>query len=193
MSMSTGKIVGIVVGVVLGGLIAIGGSIFMAYQSMYNQAITYENNIKRLNKDSEATLSAVTVKIQNAVGLNSQYLKGLKDVVSAAMSGRYGQDGSKATFQFIQEQNPTVSEKMFLKIQDMLDGGQTEFKISQSRKFELCTAYETSLETLVRGFFLKAAGFPKKDVEDMCKVISDATTQTAFKTGKQEVLIKPAE
>lgn len=183
------KIAGIVIAILVGIL----GSVFLAYQSMYDTAVGYENQIKKLNKESEASLSATTIKIQNAVGMNSQYIKGLKDVVSAAVTGRYGKDGSKAAFQWIQEQNPVVSDKLFLKVQDIIDGGGSEFNITQNRKFEVCTNYETSRDSLLRGFFLRAAGFPKKDVDDMCKVISDEATQDAFKTGKQKAVIQTAE
>lgn len=184
------KTVGIVLGVLLAIGVALGGSIFLAYQSMYDTAVGFENNIKKLDKQSEASLSSTTIKIQNAVGLAAQYTDSLKEVVRAAVEGRYGKDGSKATMQWIQEQNPVYDSKVTLKVQDIIDGGGSEFKITQDRKIEECTKYETSRDSLVRGFFLKAAGFPKKDVEDMCKVISDASTRDAFSTGLQKPVIQ---
>lgn len=186
------KVFGIVAGVFLAVILLGAGGVFLAYQSMYDTAVGFENNIKKLNKQSEASLSSTTIKIQNAVGLNSQYTDSLKEVVRAAVEGRYGKDGSKATMQWIQEQNPVYDSKVILKVQDIIDGGGSEFKITQDRKIEECTKYETSRDSLVRGFFLRLAGFPKKDVEDMCAVISDAATQDAFKTKQQKAVVPMA-
>lgn len=185
------KVFGIVVGLFLLVVFGGGGALFLGYQSMHDTAITFENDIKRLDKESENSLSATTLKLQNAVGLNSQYTKSLKEVVTAAVQGRYGKDGSQATMQWIQEQNPTVDSKMFLKVHDILDGGGTEFKIAQDRKIEICTQYEKTRDYLVRGTLLRLAGFPKKDVEKMCQVVSDADTQDAFSTGQRKPTILP--
>lgn len=184
------KAFGIAVLVVLALIVGIGGAVFLGYQSMHDQAVTTENQIKKLNTDSEVALSTMTIKIQDAVGLNKTYTDSLKEVVRAAVEGRYGKDGSKATMQWIQEQNPTVDSKMFMKVHDIIDGGNTEFQISQNRKTELCTSYETTRDTLVKGFFLRLAGFPKKDVETLCRVVLDDSTDKAFKSGKREATIK---
>lgn len=184
------KTVGIVFGIlflVLGGA---GLTLFLAYQSMHDNAITFENNIKQLNTQSENVLSTTTIKIQNAVGLNASYTKALKEVVTAAVEGRYGKDGSQATMQWIQEQNPVYDSKVIMKVHDIIDGGGTEFKISQDRKTEVCTQYETLRDYLVRGTLLKLAGFPKKDVEKMCRIVSDKDSRDAFESGVREATIK---
>lgn len=184
------KVFGIVMGVILLIVVGGGGALFLGYQSMHDTAMNFENDIKRLNSESENTLSATTIKLQNAVGLNAQYTNALKEVVTAAVSGRYGKDGSKATMQWIQEQNPTVDSKLFLKVQNIIDGGGTEFKISQDRKIAVCTDYEKTRDYLVRGTLLKMAGFPKKDVEKMCQVVSDDATADAFATGRRKATIQ---
>lgn len=183
------KTFGIVMGVILLALVGAGTALFLGYQSMHDTAITFENDIKRLDKESENSLSSTTLKIQNAVGLNAQYTKSLKEVVTAAVQGRYGKDGSQATMQWIQEQNPVFDSKVIMKVHDIIDGGGTEFKIAQDRKLEICTQYEKTRDYLVRGTLLRIAGFPKKDVEKMCQVVSDADTQDAFATGQRKPTI----
>lgn len=184
------KAVVIVLAVVLGCLGFGAVSLFLAYQDMHNTSMNFENDIKKLNLMSENVLSTTTIKLQDAVGLNKQYTESLKEVVRAAVEGRYGKNGSGAAMQWIQEQNPTVDSKLFMKVHDIIDGGGTEFKISQDRKIELCTEYEKMRDLLVRGFFMKLAGFPKKDVEQMCILVSDEASAAAFKTGKREATIK---
>lgn len=184
------KTVAIVLGVILllGGVGA--GTLFLAYQSLHDEAIETENQIDLLNKQSENVLSTTTIKIQEATGIAGVYIDGLKDVVKGAMEGRYGKDGSRATFQWIQEQNPTgMPETMFLKVQNIIDGGGSEFKISQDRKMEYCKPYQDKLGYLVRGTLLKLAGFPKKDIAKLCQVVSDKASREAFDTGVRQPAI----
>lgn len=178
------KAFGIAVGllVVLAGVAGV--SLFMMYQSLHDMAIETENQIELLNKQSENVLSTTTIKVQDATGIAGIYIDGLKDVVKGAMEGRYGKDGSRATFQWIQEQNPTgMPETMFLKVQNIVDGGGSEFKISQDRKMEYCKPYQDKLGYLVQGWLLKQAGFPKKDIAKLCQVVSDVASRDAFEKG----------
>lgn len=184
------KTAGIVLGVLLllGGVA--GGTLFMMYQSLHDMAVETENQIELLNNQSENVLSTTTIKIKDAAGIANIYAEDLKKVVSAAVEGRYGKDGSKATMQWIQEQNPTaINEKLYLKVQDIIDGGGSEFKISQDRKMEYCKPYKDKLDYLVQGALLKFAGFPKKNITQLCQVVSDEDTSAAFKSGKRKPVL----
>lgn len=179
-----------VLGVVLVVLVGL-GALFLGYQSMHDTAITTENQIKKLDNESQVVLSTMTIQVQTLVGLNKQYTKGLQEVITAAVQGRYGDKGSQATMQWIQEQNPTIDAGRYMdKLQDIIIGGNKEFQISQNRKNEVCTNYETIRDTLVRGFFLRMAGFPKKDVLLLCQMVTDEATDKAFKSGKREATIQ---
>lgn len=178
------KTVGIVMGVLLLLVAGLGGSLFLMYQSLHDDAVFTENQIELLNQQSENVLSTTTIKIKDAAGIASIYAEDLKKVVSAAVQGRYGSNGSQATMQWIQEQNPTaISENLYLKVQNIIDAGGSEFKISQDRKLEYCKPYKDKLNYLVRGTLLKMAGFPKKDLANLCQVVSDQDSSDAFKTG----------
>lgn len=183
------KTVGIVVGVLLLITLGTAGTLMLMYQSLHDDAIVSENQIELLTNQSENVLSTTTIKIQDAAGIAQVYTDDLKKVVEGAVSGRYGKDGSKATMQWIQEQNPHVDSKLYLKVQDIIDGGGSEFKISQDRKMEYCKTYQDKLGYLVKGFLLKAAGFPKKDVAKLCRVVSDVATREAFETGIRKAVI----
>ena len=40
----------------------------------------------------------------------------MKEVIETALTARYGQDGSKATWQWIKEQNPSVDPSLYKKL-----------------------------------------------------------------------------
>lgn len=166
--------------------LGIGGTLFVMYQSLHDNAITQENEIQKKNSQTENILSTVTISIQEVAGVASMYAGDIKEIVKATFEGRYGADGSQAAIQLIKEQNQNLDPKLYIKIQDVIEGGRKEFQIAQDRKLEVCTIYRTNLDYLVRGALLRMAGFPKKDIEKLCQVVSDVRTQDAFEKGVQE-------
>ncbi|MNM47263.1 hypothetical protein D3C81_582260 [compost metagenome] len=85
--------------------------------------------------------------------------------------------------QWIQEQNPVYDSKVIMKVHDLIDGGGSEFKISQDQVLEYCKPYKDQLDSLVKGWMLHMAGFPKKDLTKLCRVVSDTDSRNAFETG----------
>lgn len=182
-------------GLGLGALIAIGLVLFLtvcvvgvvvSYISASNTGATMEANIEALNSDSENVLSSVTTNIKEQAGIVNVYAQDFQDSLAAAMSGRYGAEGSKATMQWIKEQNPTLDSSVYAKVQDIINGGRKEFQISQSRKIESCRDYQKRLNFVIGGAFLRFAGYPKIDLKDVCKVVSDSHSRKAFETGLNE-------
>lgn len=179
------KVFGIVVGCLLAVILLGGGSLFLMYQSLHDGAITSEATIQQKDEESVNTLSRVNVSIANLVGNATAYSEEVKEVIKAAVEGRYGAKGSQAVFQMIQEQNPEVKTVLREKLADVITGGQREFEIAQTRKIEVCTAYRKELGYLVKGTLLRIAGFPKLVMDKSCQVVSDSKTRDAFDTGLQ--------
>lgn len=177
---------GIIISSIIALLVLVGLSIFTTYQSVHDNAVSWEATLEKKNGETEAVLSRVTVAVQQTAGVVEIYANDVKEVISAAVQGRYGKDGSKAVFQMIQEKNPTVSDKVYLKLADLIGGGQKEVEIVQVQKLEVCAAYKKELGYLVRGAILRFAGFPKADLALECRVISDSATRSAMETGLQQ-------
>jgi hypothetical protein len=184
--MSAGMLVGCILGVLLVGLLLVGVTIMGTYTSAHDSAVNAETTITKLDKDSENVLSTVTLTIQETAGVASMYAGDLKDTLRTTFQSRNGPDGNKAVVQWIKEQNPTLNSKLYLKIQDVIEGGRKEFQIAQSRKLEACGTYENMLGWFWRGKLLSFAGFPRLDLKKSCQVVSDSKTAAAFDTGKQE-------
>lgn len=179
------KVFGIVVGVLFLIIVGVGASMFMMYQSLHDGAIVSEATIQQKDEESENVLSRVNVSIANLVGNATAYSEEVKEVIKAAVEGRYGAKGSQAVFQMLQEQNPEVKTVLREKLANVIEGGQREFEIAQKRKIEVCTTYRKELGYLVKGAMLKFAGFPVIDMGKRCQVVSDGQTRDAFNTGLQ--------
>uniref|UniRef100_UPI0039B69316 hypothetical protein n=1 Tax=Vibrio vulnificus TaxID=672 RepID=UPI0039B69316 len=71
----------------------------------------------------------------------AQRQKDVLKLIVETMEGRYGEDGSRAVFQMIQEQNPTAGDELYVKIQQQIQSGRAEFKTAQSVLLDQKAAY----------------------------------------------------
>ncbi|SOK58617.1 Phage protein [Yersinia phage fHe-Yen9-04] len=168
-------------------VIVIGGiGIFVSYTGTYDTANNYEHNIERLNKASESELSTFTLKVQEQAQIPAMYKDDLKDVLKGYFEGRGKQDDTYVR-SFVKQAMPELSSKMYENLMVTIDAGRDAFNNIQKQKIDACSDYGE-----YRGKFwnkkILAGEFPSKNIDDMCKVISDSRTKTAFKTGEQEVI-----
>ena len=178
--MKTGAIIGVCSVAVVG---VIGLAIAGSYISAHNDAVKYEANISKFDESSKNTLSSYTLKLKEAARVPDKYVADLKGVVEATFQGRYGENGSGAAMQWIKEQNLPMDSTLYSKLQTIIDGGRNEFKMSQDRKLEYCAQYETVRGLFWKGTMMSIAGFPKKDVDRLCKIVVDSSTSDKFNSG----------
>lgn len=179
---------GVVAVGVLGVLLLVGGVLFGTYISAYNSGVRYEAQIEKFHKSSQNTLSSYTLKVKEMAQVPDMYVTDLTKVIESTFQGRYGQDGSKAVMQWIQEQNLQFDSKLYLNLQAAMEAGRDEFKLSQDRKLEICTQYEQELGYFWKGMWMSIAGYPKKDLDVICKVVLDAQTNETFQKGEASVI-----
>lgn len=178
-------------GYVTAAVIAITFLITATFASLYvkysNLGVTYEQNIKAVYDDNKVTLNTYTTKVQEVAQVPSMYKDDLQDVIKGTFEGRYGEDGSKAVFQMIQEQNLNLDPTMYRQIQQVMESGRNEFSTSQKKLIDVTRNYEASLNYVFSGFFLKMAGYPKINLEDY-KILTVKDVDEKFKTGKDSVI-----
>lgn len=177
----------LLIGLVVFVVLVIGG-VGVSYVSAVNTGAKFEANIEKFDKSSQNTLSSYTLKLKEAAKVPDKYVGALKDIIKQTFEGRYGEDGSKATFQWIQENNIPVDATVYTKLQQIIDSGREEFKLSQDRKLESCAQYEYSRNTFWKGLWLNVAGYPKKDIDKLCRIVVDSTTTDKFNTGVDSVV-----
>lgn len=179
-AISTGWIVGLSL---LGIVITAAVVVFASYVGNYNYGNQAEQSIDAKYRDNQNVLSAYSLKIKEAAKINEKYTDQLKQVVTAALDARYGDDGSKAMWQWIQEQNPTVDPGLYQKLQQIVESGRDEFKVSQTELLDACRVYKTNLGYLWKGFWLRTAGYPKEGLDKKCTQIVSGHAKEAFEKG----------
>lgn len=181
-----------IIGSVLGCVLLVCAVLAGSYISAHNSGNRMENNIVASYDVNRNTLSAYTTKVQEAAQVPSMMRDDLASVMESVMGGRYGADGSKAVFQWIQEQNPSISPDLYTNIQQIVEAGRNDFKRSQDVLIDQRRIYVTQLGTFWGGLWLRQAGYPSINLDEY-DIIVEGSVQEKFNSGTDSVLNIRAE
>ncbi len=171
------------------GVLAL-GAVFAAfsYISAANYGNEAETHLVAKYEDNKNVLGQYTLKIGEMAQVPEIARDDLKDVLQATFEGRYGSDGvqrgagEQRMFQWLQEQNPNLNADLYNRLQQTMEAGRNEFKVSQTEFLDAKRAYETNLGYVWKGFWMKLAGYPKIDLSKF-KIVVASDTQQKFETG----------
>lgn len=176
--------------VLIAMVIAIAGVVSVlgySYFKYFNLGVTYERQVKIVHENNKVVLNAYTTKVQEVAQVPDMFKKDLQETIKNTFEGRYGEDGSKAVFQMIQESNMNLDPKMYQQIQQVMESGRNEFKTSQQQLVDVTQNYQASLDYAWSGFWLSAAGYPKINMNDYKILVLDSV-EDKFKAGKDSVI-----
>jgi hypothetical protein len=159
----------------------IGGSFVMFIFGVKNTCVANEKGIEAQYEQNQANLAGYTNKIMDMVQVPAMAKNAIKEIAQAAIQGRYGEKGSQALFQAIQEQNPTVDPGLYRQLMQAMEAGRNSFDADQKTVIDKCRVYETYVESAPQSFFTGFFGYPKYDKTKCKPVITEQTAQD-FKT-----------
>lgn len=172
----------LIAAVVIGAFVSIGA---VSYISAYNTGNRMERTIVATDENNRNILAQYGNRVAEAAQVPAMQRDDLTAVVTAALEGRYGDDGSRAVFQFIQEQNPTVDPTVYIQLQRMIEAGRIEFAAAQTKLVDQKRIYETALGSFWQGTWMSVAGYPKINLDEY-QIVSTARADAAFETGVEE-------
>ena len=166
----------------LGIVVALGFVIGGSYISAFNYGAEAEQQIVAGYENLENIRGNYALKVAEAAKVPAMQREDLKKVVTAALSARYGADCSKATFQWIKEQNPNIDSSVYKQIQQIIEAGRDKFANAQTQFIDVKRTYQTNLNYFWRGMWLRIAGYPKIDLSKY-QTVTSADAKEAFSTG----------
>jgi hypothetical protein len=170
--------------------------LFVMLFSSYTGAVAYgaqsEQQINATWENNKQILGTYTTKIGEMAQVPGMARGDLQKVIQTSMSARYGEDGSKATVQWIHENYPgSVDPALYRNIQTAIDAGRTDFSENQKRLLDQKREYQTHLAYVVQGFWLHAAGYPKMDLNKF-NVVTSTSAEHSFTTGVDDGVKLPS-
>lgn len=161
--------------------------LIMSYVSAFNSANRMETNIKATYESSESVLANYGRAVAEVAQVPAMQRDDLTQVVTAALEGRYGEEGSQATFQWIQEQNPNVDPAVYVQIQRVIEAGRNDFALEQRKLVDQKRIYTENLGSLWTGTWMNVAGYPRIDLDEY-QIITSERASEAFDTGLEEAI-----
>jgi hypothetical protein len=173
---------------VLAALACVGS--YVSYANYGNRA---EQNLVAIRDNNKNIYAQYSQKVAEVAQVPEMARNDLIALATASMQGRYGPDGSKATWQMIKEQNPTIDPKLYTKIQQLIEGGRNDFQNGQTKQLDAVRSYKTALGNVVGGFWLRTAGYPKLDLTKF-EIITTDRTEDIYQRGKESgpIQLRPA-
>lgn len=176
---------------------AIAAFLFLVVIPSYISAANYGNRTEKFLDaklaDNENVYAQGTQAIVEIAQVPTMYVQDLKTIVTADIQGRYGQNGSQAVMQWIQERQLPFDASMHKAIQQSIKAFRAKFENSQRELIDARRGYETALGNVWEGFWLARAGYPKVDLKKYDIVTTEKARQT-FETKRDTGinLLRPA-
>ncbi len=162
--------------------------VVVGFFSFQNTANDFEIGIKAQYSQNQNNYDNGWKEVMEKAQVPSMYAKKLEELYRTAMTARYGTDGSKALFQFLHEQNPTLDASIFRQIQQSIESFRKGFEAEQKSLVAKKQAYERYLRATYAGrFYNTMGGYPKIDLA-VYDIVTSEKTQEDFKTKKSEPL-----
>lgn len=165
--------------------------IVTSYIQYHNYGNKSEVVIEKEYENLQNVLSQMTLKVSEIAQVPGMYKDDLKEVLTATMTARMGEGGSKATFQWFKEQNINIDSAMYTKIQQVIESSRMEFQNAQTRFLDVKSVYVKNLGAFWSGFWLTATGYPNINVGyprnsiDDYPIVKSTAAIDSFTTGVQ--------
>lgn len=153
--------------------------------SFRTKAVNLEETIKAQYTQNQNSYDNLWKKFKEISQVTDRYASDLKELYANAMTGRYGEDGSRAMFQWLHEQNPTLSSETYVKLQSVVEAGRNSFESDQKQLIAKKEQYAKLLRSNSALVLNVILGFPKINLDEY-SIVTSGQTENVFKEKKAD-------
>lgn len=168
----------------LATVLVLAGSIFFSYIDFQNNANQFENQIKTTYSNNQNVYDNGWKEVREKAQVPSAYTADLEKIYSQVIKGREGNAGELV--RFIKEANPTLDAKLYVQIQESIEGFRGRFQASQTELLSQKQVYLNFLTATTSGrFFNQFSSYPHIDLTKF-DIVTSAQTGEAFDSKKAD-------
>lgn len=181
---------------VLGIFVLIGIIAFFMVVGAYNSGNDSEARIPAIYENNENILAQFGQTVQEIAQVPGMQRDDIVAIFTGTLDARYGEDGSQAGWQWIQEQNPNLDQSTYTAITQAIESGRADFRRAQTLLVDAKRNYCRDLGSFPGGMLMQAFGYPniefgcarvgQSDEDDQYPAITTARAQNAFESGVED-------
>ena len=112
--------------------VVLGITLFAVSAGWYNTAISLEESVKAQFSENQNQYDAFWKKVKEVAQVPDKYKDDFKEVLVSETTAKFGENGSQAAFQWFKDRDINFSDKMYVKIQNVIESGRNDFRQSQT-------------------------------------------------------------
>lgn len=167
----------------------------LGYVSFSNDANGFEVDIPAQYQQMKNVYDNGWKEVMETAQVPENYRDDMIKVWQAALTGRYGANGSQATLQFIKEANPNIDPALYRKVQEKIEAFHATFSASQTKIISEKQEYNRMLVATTSGRFYNMIGhYPHiqcgipDGTADRYAILTSDKTETDFQLHKADAL-----
>lgn len=163
------------------------GGLALGYWGWSNDCRQAENDIVGQYTEMQNVYDNGWKKVVEISQVPAMQMDNYKTLYTDVMKGRYGADGSKAMFQFLKEQNPTLDPALYTKLQQTVEIFHNDFTAAQTNLTAKKVDYKNLIDVGAGRFYNIVGSYPRIHVgiptgsQDDYQIVTSGKTQNDFK------------
>ncbi len=169
-----------------GIVLFLGGTILFSFLGFQNESNAFEQQIIAKYTDNQNVYDNGWKEVKEKAQIPAQYAGDLQKIYGELVTGRQGSPNE--LFRMITEANPTLDSKLYVEIQQSIEGFRQSFKQTQTELISIKQTYQTFLSATTTGrLFNTISHYPHIDMNKY-DIVTSSQTDKAFETKKADEL-----
>ena len=159
-------------------------SLAVVFGGMYffysNREITLAAQVSAKQEANKAQYDTMWKVISQKAQITEEYKNGFKDIYTAIMEDRYGDERGGSLMSWIQESNPNFDVSLYKDLMVSVEGQREKFLREQKELIDINREHDLVIDTFPGSVFVGSR--PKIEIT----IVTSAKTDAAFATGQED-------
>lgn len=190
---------------VAGVFLFLGVGLLFGAIGWHNDVVAAEEGVVAQWRDNQNQYDSFWKKVKEVAQVPDKYKEDFKDLLVSETQAKFGKEGSKAAFQWFKDRDINFSDKMYVKVQNVIEAGRNDFKRGQTELVDKQRRFSTEIKQFPGSLMAGMMGVPgpvagkyapKEDIDGDGKltvldypIVTSARTKGVFESGEENEVV----